>query len=239
MSREKAAPARPGIVTTRHRLAPEHEIHHGLRVAKVPEILLACARDLGHLDLIVAIDSAIHLGLTTLDDLSLIASRRARGAPRLRRAIPWVDGRSESAWETMLRVLHVSCGVEVQPQVDVHDAEGVFVARGDLWLVGTRMLHEYDGAHHLERSRQRQDLRRVGRLDDTSWSRRGFTKEDVLHQAVAVLRSADRALARAHDPSRIRAWNQLLRDSLWTPAGRAQFRARIGMPIRERSELGA
>ncbi len=65
--------------------------------------------------------------------------------------------------------------VEAQHEV-FHD--GRFVARGDLWLVGTRTLHEYDGAHHLTRGQQRRDLRRVRGLDDSGWHRRGYVLED-------------------------------------------------------------
>lgn len=219
---------RPGLIVSRHPTEPTVEVEDGLRLANAPETLLACARDLSLLDLIVLIDSALHIEACTVTELSLIAQQRRRGAPRLREALPLVDGRSESPWESMLRILHVSCGIPVEPQHVVYDRAGGFVARGDLWIVGTRTLHEYDGAHHLTRPQQRRDLQRSGRIDDVDWSRRGFTKEDVLHQGINILRAADSALGHDHDPDRIRAWHSLLRDSLQTPSGQARFRARIG-----------
>ena len=87
----------------------------------------------------------------------------------LRRALALADGRSESPWESVLRLLHVSCGVPVVPQHEVYD-DGVLVARGDLWIRGSRMLHEYDSGSHLERQRQRADLRRGRRLANIGWA---------------------------------------------------------------------
>jgi hypothetical protein len=146
----------------------------------------------------------------------------------LRRALALADGRSESPWETLLRLFHLVCGIDVQPQYEVFDDDGRFVARGDLWLVGTTMLHEYDGGDHLKKPRQRKDLKRARRIGNADWERRGFTSEDLLHQAVGILREADATVGRAHDPTRVRAWNELLRASLFTPAGMARFCARVG-----------
>lgn len=238
MNRDNAAPIRPGVRATRHHQSPTSVLVRGLRIATMPELLLACSRDLGLLDLVVMLDSALHLALTDLTTLTTVAARHARGAPCLRRALGLADGRSESPWESMLRLLHVTAGVNVEPQHDVHNEMGDFLARADLWIVGTRTIHEYDGGHHLERRRQRRDLKRVGNLDRGAWSRRGFTKEDLLFQGVSILREADRALGREHDPSRIRAWHRLLVESLQTPAGMARFRARLGLS-EEMEEWGA
>ena len=45
----------------------------------------------------------------------------------------------------MLRVLHVTCEVEVEPQFTLYDEEGSFLGRADLWLLGTNAVHDYDG----------------------------------------------------------------------------------------------
>ncbi|WP_238993268.1 hypothetical protein [Nocardioides caldifontis] len=87
-----------------------------------------------------------------MDQLQVSAARRRRGAPSLRQALELADGRSESPWETLPRILHVACGIAVQPQYVLLDAAGDEVARADLWLEGTNALHEYDGAHRLARS---------------------------------------------------------------------------------------
>jgi hypothetical protein len=131
----------------------------------------------------------------------------------------------------LLRVLHVICGVPVDPQYEVFDNDGAFVARGDLWIVGTRTVHEYDGGEHLKRPRQRKDLRRARGLSNIGWVRRGYTSVEVLSQAATILREADLALGRPHRPERTRAWYALLSESLYTPSGTTLFRQRIGLPV--------
>jgi hypothetical protein len=220
---------RPGLVATRHPGPPACELRSGLRLAPPAETLLACARVVCLLDLVVLVDSALHQGDCTLDELCAVGARRRRGAPLLRRALDLADGRSESAFETLLRLLHVACGVAVEPQRVVVDEYGNFVARGDLWLVGTTTLHEYDGAEHLTRPRQRKDLARARRMNGVEWVRRGYTSVEVLHQGVAILRDADLAIGRPHRPERIRAWHALLRESLFTASGSARFRSSLGL----------
>ncbi len=222
-------PDRAGIrsVRTRGTLAPD--VIAGLRVAPAAEILLACARDLCLLDLVVLVDGALHVGDVAREELSAAAAPRRRGAPALRRAIDWADPRSESAWETALRIFHRVCEIEVEPQHEVFNQHGALVARGDLWLVGTTMFHEYDGGEHLERRRQVKDLRRVRRLDGESWSRRGFTSEDLVNRPIGILRDADRTLGRQHRPERIKAWYALLRESCFTPAGQRRLLERLGL----------
>ncbi len=67
-------------------------------------------------------------------------------------------------------------------------------------------------------------------------------KEDVLTQGVGILRDADASLGRPHRPERIRAWHVLLGQSLFTPAGTARLRTRLGLApatVRERPPIGA
>lgn len=222
-------PDRAGLVLSRHPAAPACELLGGLRLATPAEALLACARVLGLVDLVVLVDAALHAGDCSEAELRGAAAQRRRGARLLRRALDLADGRSESAFETLLRLLHVVCGIEVEPQRVVVDEQGNFVARGDLWLVGTTTLHEYDGAHHLSRARQRRDLARGRRVAGAEWVRRGYTNVEVLHQGVSILREADLAVGRPHRPERIRVWHDLLRDSLFTAAGTARFRGIRGL----------
>lgn len=221
---------RPGLQVCRHDVVPAWELVNGVRVTGAAETLLACARDLGLLDVVVLGDAALHTGDATPDELWRVAGQRRRGSPRLRRAHPLMDGRAESVYEGLLRILHVACGIEVEPQFEVRDSEDTFVARADLRIVGTSRLPEYDGGDHLDRTRQRRDLRRTGRISDAGYDRRGYVKEDVLFRAVGILRDADLALGRPHDPRRIEAWHALLRDSLFTSSGRGRLLQRLGLP---------
>lgn len=219
---------RRGLAVCRHDVLPRWELFDGIRVCPPAEALLACARDLGLLDVVVLGDAALRSGDVTRADLDAVAKLRRRGAPLLRRAIPLMNERAESIFEGALRILHVVCQVPVEVQYVVTDDHGDEVARADLRIIGTNRLPEYDGGDHLGRRQQRRDLRRTGRISDAGFERRGYTMEDVLFSAARVLRDADRALGRPHRPERVDAWHDLLRESLFTPAGRHRLMRRLG-----------
>jgi hypothetical protein len=229
MSQADSRPQRRGLVVHRHRSIAGPVLVEGLRLDRPTEILLACARDLALLDLVVVLDAALHVGACTRGEVSAAGSQRRRGAPRLRAALALADTRSESSWETLLRLLHVSCEIDVVPQTSLYDDRGGFLGRADLWLRGTNALHEYDGAHHLDRQQQRLDLRRARRLGNEEWVRRGYTSADVLQQGVGILRDADLSLGREHRPARIRKWHQLLKESAFTATGQERLRQRLNL----------
>ncbi len=227
LERGDSRPQRAGVVARRTERLPAPQVLDEVRLDPPEEILLSCARELGVLDLVVLADSAVHRGDVTLADLRTAASARRRGAPRLRHALHLVDARSESPYESLLRVLHQVCDVDVEPQHVLYDDAGSFIARGDLWLRGTTTFHEYDGGDHLEVRQQRRDLSRTRRIGNRLWTRRGYTAADVLRQGVGILRDADLSLGRPHDPTRIRAWHRLLAGSLFTASGQEQFRRAV------------
>jgi hypothetical protein len=234
LAKDDPRPMRAGVHTSRHVRPVTHDVVRGLRVAVVPEALMATARWVGLVDLVALVDAALHLGLVSLDELEVISKTRRPGSRPLRTALSLVDGRAESLWESLLRVLHVVCDIEVEPQWTLTDANGVFVARADLWVVGTDALHEFDGDEHEKAPRRVDDRRRDRRVDREGFVRRGYTAGDVIHRAVSVLEDADRSLGRPHDPGRIRAWHRLLQESLFTPAGRAAFLQRVPVAPRRR-----
>lgn len=227
VDRGSTRPERAGlhVVRTDPALAPV--LVDGVRIDAPEEILLACARDLGLMDLLVLADGALDKGDLDGDRLRRVTSSRRRGAGRLREAVGLADRRSESPWETVLRLFHQTCEAPVEPQREILDANGAFVARADLWLVGTSSIHEYDGGVHLERRRQQSDLARARRLSDAGFVRRGYTSHDLLRHPVGVLRDIDRALERTHDPSRLRTWHALLAESLHTRAGVERLLSRL------------
>jgi hypothetical protein len=55
-------PDRAGLVLSRHPVQPAYDLLDGLRVATPAEALMACARVLGLLDLVVLVDAALHGG---------------------------------------------------------------------------------------------------------------------------------------------------------------------------------
>ncbi len=227
VGRGESRPQRAGLVAMRHQVPASPVMIDDVRLDPPAEALLACARDLGTLDLVVLVDSARASAQVSLEALREVAAGRRWGARMLRNALDLSDERSESPYETLLRVLHVVSEIDVVPQHEVLDAEGRFVARGDLWLRGTTTIHEYDGGDHLTVRQQRRDLARTRRIGNQTWVRRGYTQRDVLTQGITILRDADLSLGRPHDPGRIRRWHQLLQSSCFTPAGRQKLAERI------------
>jgi hypothetical protein len=93
-------------------------------VTTAAETLLAAARDLGVLDLVILGDSALRLEHCTTTELRIVAAQHRRGAPLLRQVIGLLDARSESPWESVMRVLHVGAEVPVDPQFEIFDDRG-------------------------------------------------------------------------------------------------------------------
>jgi len=213
---------RPGLFACRHPEPGPMQILGGLRITTAAETLLACARDLGLLDLAIMGDSALRLGHCTTADLKLIAGRRRRGAPLLRRVIPLLDARSESPWETVMRVLHAAAEIPVVPQHEVFDERGRFVARGDLRVSGTNRLHEYDGAVHRLGDVHQADLQRDRRLTRAGWKRYGYTSGDLLAGGASIIAEVDRLLERQWDSRRLIAWDDVVATSLYGRQGRAR-----------------
>jgi hypothetical protein len=224
------APVRPGqLRVTRHRVPPPHDVLRGVRVTTAAETLLTCAPLLALLDLVVLVDSALRARDIELLELHLVCRQNRRGVGRLRQAVVLADAQTDSVMETLLRVLYVVCGLDVETQHTVRDADGRFVARGDVWLRGTRTLADYDGAVHADRRQQRVDRRRDRRIADADWVGRAYTDHDLLRRPATILREADAAVGRPHDPRRIRAWTALFRESSWTAAGRDELARRHGL----------
>jgi hypothetical protein len=225
VARDERHPQRRGLSVVRLREPPQAELVRGLRLATAVETLLAAARDLAVLDLVPLADSALRARSCSLDELAVVGSSGRPGAAVLRRVLPLLDVRSESPWESVMRVLHRAAEISVEPQHTVLDPRGRFVARADLWLVGTRRLHEYDGEVHRDRDVHRADLDRDRRLLDSGWQRYGWTAAEVLRGG-PLLASADAALGRAWEGRRLAAWRALVEASWWGATGRARAAAR-------------
>ena len=103
-------------------------------------------------------------------------------------------------------MFHDAMEVPVAPQAVLRDEAGNVVAHADLLVIGTRRVHEYDGAHHRAKSQQRIDLRRNRGLAQWGFDRRGFALDDLLNHAAVVMHELDRELGRAHSRSRLERW---------------------------------
>ena len=191
----------------------------GVATLPAPLLLGQLAEDLALIDLVVAIDRALHQGWCTPQQISDAAMPYQRGVGRLRGGLALCDGRSESAYETVLRAFHRMCGFSVTPQYKVQDSQGRVVARSDLRIDGTTRLPEYDGGEHRRRDRHHDDLRREKTLARLGMDRYGYTADEILLTSDRLLRDAEEACGLSHEPRRLRRWLVEARRSSLLPEG--------------------
>lgn len=226
VGRTDPRPRRNGLICSRLEVAGPENYVNGLPVDASEEILLRAARDLGLLDLLVLVDSARRMGDVDPQRMEAILDSRRPGVRLLRRAWLLSSDRADSPGETLLRLFDTVMDVEVKPQAELYDEAGNLVGHADLWVVGTDLIHEYDGAHHREKGQQRTDLRRGRGLAQTSYDRRGFTLDDLLNHPAVVMHELDRDLGRRHDARRLRRWRVLVEQSMYSEAGLRRIRNR-------------
>ena len=161
-------------------------------VLRMTSRLRTCA-DLGRreplVEAVVVLDMATHARWVTVQQLRLWGDAHAgyRGVDRLRRAIELVEPATESPMETRLRLLLVKAGLpEPNVQVPLHDRQGLFLGRPDLYYPLQRLAIEYDGSGHRESLAA--DNRRQNRLIDAGYRILRFTAGDVLNTPESVVR---------------------------------------------------
>ncbi|HEY7042288.1 MAG TPA: hypothetical protein VH419_01330 [Nocardioidaceae bacterium] len=233
-------PERAGLYVARSRAAlPPPIVVSGVPVLDPALVIGQLAEDLQLIDLVIAIDGFLQQQLCTEDDTWQAIRSRQRGLPMLRRALALVDGRSESRWESVLRLFHVLCKIPVEAQYPIRDADGEVVARADLRIKETRRLPEYDGANHRDRERHRRDLARDKLLARSNWERYGYTSVEILDNPTQILRDAENALGLRHDRTRLEPWlTEVERSSLSQLGYRRLLRRlhRFAKPLRGRGE---
>ncbi|MDQ4006742.1 MAG: hypothetical protein M3211_01440, partial [Actinomycetota bacterium] len=204
----------------------EYDDLDGVPVVSAAQTLVELARDLTLVDLVPMVDCALRRGAKT-DDILRAARPRVPGARRLRRAVDLADERSESWWESVLRLLHVLSGLgPVECQVPLWDG-GMFIARADLHLVGTVRFPECDGGRHREKDRHDQDLHREKGISRCRFERYGYTTGEITMSPGMVIRDAEDARGWQHEPRRLRTWWGYARASTLTPYGRTRLAARL------------
>ena len=218
---DPARPRRPGLTCSRlRRTAPEGACRHGLPVDSSEEILLRCARDLGHIDLVILVVSAVRAGDIDQAAMRLVLGSRRPGVTALRAAWGAARGELQSPGEVILYLFHRAIDVPVTPQVTLYDERGGVLGQADLHVIGTKNVHEYDGAVHRDKVQHRNDLRRDRGWAGSDYVRRGYTLDDLLNHSTAVMHEIDRALGRPHDPRRHERWCALVANSLYSDVGR-------------------
>ena len=213
-------PRRPGLICSRLRRSTRRELRHGLPVDSAEEILLRCARDLGHLDLVILVVSALRAGdIDRVAMRGLLQSRRP-GVVALRAAWQDANAKLQSPGEVVLYLFHRAIDVAVEPQVELFNDQGRLIGVADLLLTGTTNVHEYDGDVHRGKAQHRTDLRRERGWTGTRYVRRGYVLDDLLNHSLVVMHEVDRAVGRPHDNRRHDRWAVLVENSLYSEIGR-------------------
>jgi hypothetical protein len=218
--RGKRRPRRHGLITSRLKDHSEVGTAHGLPIDSPEEILLRAARDLGLLDLLILVDSALHLGHLDPDRLAEILESGRPGTVRLRQAYALADRRAESAGETVLRAFHIVMEVPVTPQAPIHDDAGNLIGVVDLLVDGSYRAHEYDGAGHRDGKAHAVDLRRERGWANSPYNRSGYTLDDLLNHPIVLMHELDRIVGRPHALRRVTRWRTVVDESLYGESGR-------------------
>jgi hypothetical protein len=186
---------RVGISLRRALLAPaEVSQRKGLPATSIARTLADIALRLPLVEAVVVADMALQKGLTDLTELRAYTAQRerSRGIRRLRRVLDLAEPASESPMETRLRLLLVLGGLpRPSAQVTIHDGQGRFAGRPDLYYPDHRLGLEYDGGMH--RTSLVDDDRRQNRLLGAGVRLLRFTAADVQYTpevVVAQVRSA-------------------------------------------------
>jgi hypothetical protein len=218
---DPSRPRRPGIICSRlRRTIAQSDRRLGLPVDSAEEILLRCARDLGHIDLVILVVSALRAGDIDEEAMIQVLASGRPGVTRLRSAWAEASEKLESPGEVLLYLFHRAIAVPVEPQAALHDDRGALLGVVDLLVIGTYNVHEYDGAAHRGKVAHRTDLRRERGWSGTKYVRRGYTLDDLLNYSMVVMHEIDRAINRSHDPRRHDRWRTLVEGSLYSETGR-------------------
>lgn len=166
--------ARRRDITTHHAQLPDQDVMTiwGYRVTTPARTFVDMAALLSF-DHLVALGDVVlalhHVDVKALEDVTL---RRGRypGRGKAVKALGWLDARAESPPESRLRVMLRRAGLP-KPDVngEIRDAQGRFVARGDLVFWRERVVVEYDGEVHASMEARARDADRRARLRAAGW----------------------------------------------------------------------
>lgn len=142
-------------------------------------------------DLVAIGDRALAMTGATVDELLAVASTRQRypGRGRALQALGWLDPGAASPRESHLRVLLRRAQLPL-PEVNglITDAEGGFLAVGDLVFRRQRVIVEYDGAVHAALEQRAKDAARRAVLREHGWIVVEIVGEDMRYPARVVSR---------------------------------------------------
>ncbi len=179
----------------------------GLPVTTAGRTVVDLARSLTFAEAVVAADSALHQGLTTVAELRHIAAecRRRRGGDAANRVAHFASVLAESPLESLARVVFDEGGLPPPDlQVPITSADNQFIGRVDFLWRQCKVVVEVDGAAKYDEDPKRartelwrdKALRRAGyEVIHFSWSEITRQPEQVVAAVWAALR------ARGTDPA--------------------------------------
>lgn len=200
-----ARPRARGVVGSERDVSLQPLTRAGLRVLSATDTWMSLARSLAWNDLVAAGDTLISevngVPLINRSDLGAVAERSVPGAITARRALPYLDERSLSRPESLLRVLLTSAGL---PRPCANWMLQSPRAMIDLAWPDIRFGIEYQGDHHRGREQYRADVARQEAVHDEGWLLMSVTAEDLFdHPGELVARARSRLESRGVSSRRI------------------------------------
>lgn len=193
------------------RVTPRSHItrKYGLPVTTAARTVIDLAGTLPFAEGVVAADSALREGLTTLAELWSLAAelRGRRGGLQAERVAKFADGMAESALESLARVVFHETGLPApQAQVTITTADGRFIGRVDFYWRKYKTIAEVDGGLKYENpERARAQLWRDKALRAAGYEVVHFNWTEITtkpDEVAAAIRDAFRARdAGATDPA--------------------------------------
>jgi very-short-patch-repair endonuclease len=193
----------PGIIERAASLPPHHLIcTQGIPTTSAARTLIDIARMSGLDAAVVSMDCALRLGLTTVEDLRLVAEdcHTWPGGTRPARSIRVADGLAESPLESISRMAFMRMQLpQPELQVSFADAAGP-IGRVDFYWKAHRTVGEADGRVKYDQpqalwdEKRREDrLRELG-LQVVRWSHGDITQHPMLvyERLIAAFRRGDR-----------------------------------------------
>lgn len=199
--RNRSASSDRGYLRTeRTNTLPESERAEvdGLPVTSLARTAVDLAREESFRSALVAVDGALRAGATPEELVAVLDRCWAwPGARRARRVVAFMDGRAESALESLSRADFIDGGIPLpEPQVEVW-CKGLFVARVDFLWRDHLVIGEADGRSKYEKVQDLYDeKRREERLRDLGFEVVRWDWASAMYPKRGLYEAVERALAR-------------------------------------------
>jgi Protein of unknown function (DUF559) len=185
--------SRPGIVVRRSHIRPGDVVTvRGMRITGALRTLSDLCSRLKGIDALILMDAALRLKL--IDKPALVHAQSV-----CVRSLGALAEPAESPMETRLRWLLMKAGLP-RPEVQrpLHDSQGRFVGRADLYYDRPRLVVEFDGGNH--RDRLVEDNRRQNLLISGGYTVLRFTASDIFNRPDTVVAQVSAAAAASARP---------------------------------------